>query len=144
MLFFKEIFHLLVEQTIIYYQQHFDWIRFLLQQLLTVHIKDKGKGKQSLHMTRQSLRFPEFSVSQISRLSTNECINFTSSKHHLPLHPKDNIPGIHFCYRLSRTNSHIAAGRIIAMKISSDIIGNPNRILPTCGVVPQLSALLRD
>jgi len=142
MLFFKEIFHLLVEQTIICYQQCLDWIRFLLQQLLTVHVK--GKGKQSLHMTRQSLRFPEFWISQISRLSTNECINFTSSKPHSPLHPKENIPVIHFCYRLSHIESHIAAGRIMPMRISSDIIGNPNRILPSCGAVRQLSALLRD
>jgi len=60
LMFFKEIFHLLVEQTIICYQQHLDWIRFLLQELLTVQVEGKGKGKQSLHMTRQSLRFPEY------------------------------------------------------------------------------------
>jgi len=30
------------------------------------------------------------------------------------------------------------------MKISSDVIGNPNRILPACGAVPQPSALRRD
>jgi len=64
--------------------------------------------------------------------------------HHPALPTKGNIPGIHFCYRLSQTNSHIAAGRIRLMKISSDIIGKRNHKFPACGALPQIFALLRD
>ena len=33
-----------------------------------------------------------------------------------------NIPGTHFCYRLSRHQGHSAAGRIMSMKISNDLL----------------------
>ena len=46
-----------------------------------------------------------------------------------PLHP-GNIPGTHFCYRPSRPQSHCAAGRIMSMKNSTDIIRNRTRKLP--------------
>jgi len=32
------------------------------------------------------------------------------------LYPPGNIPGTHFCYTLSRPQSHTAAGRIMSMK----------------------------
>jgi DNA polymerase II small subunit/DNA polymerase delta subunit B len=32
------------------------------------------------------------------------------------LYPPEYIPGTHFCYRLSRPQPHIAAGRIKSMK----------------------------
>jgi len=51
-----------------------------------------------------------------------------------------DISGILFCYKLSRPKSHNAAGRIISMKNLSDIIGNLNRDLSTCSVVPQQNA----
>ena len=63
--------------------------------------------------------------------------------HHPPLPPKWNIPGIHFCYRLSRSQGHSAAGRIMSMKNSNDIIGNRTRDLPACSAVPQPTALRR-
>jgi len=50
------------------------------------------------------------------------------------LYPPGNIPGTHFCYRLSRPQGHSAAGRIRSMKISSDTIGNRTRDLPACSV----------
>jgi hypothetical protein len=55
-----------------------------------------------------------------------------------------NIPGTHFCYRLSRSQGQSAAGRIMSTKNSNNIIGNRNRDLPACSAVPQPTALLRD
>jgi hypothetical protein len=43
-----------------------------------------------------------------------------------------NIPGTHFCWRLSRLWCHNAAGRIRSIEKSSDLIGNGTRYLPTC------------
>jgi len=54
-------------------------------------------------------------------------------------HP-GNIPGTHFCYRLSQAQGHSAAGRIVSMKNSNDIIWNRTRDLPTCSAVPQPTA----
>ena len=59
------------------------------------------------------------------------------------LYPPGNIPGIHFCQRLSRPQGYSAAGRIMSMKNSSDTIGNRTRDLPTCSAVPQPTALRR-
>ena len=42
------------------------------------------------------------------------------------LYPPGNIPGTHFCWRLS------ASGRIMSMKNSNDTIGNRTRDLPAC------------
>jgi hypothetical protein len=55
---------------------------------------------------------------------------------HRPPLPAGNIPGTHFCWRLSRPQSHNAAGRM-SMKISNDTIGNRSRDLPVCSAVPQ-------
>ena len=56
------------------------------------------------------------------------------------LYPPGNIPGTHFCYRLSRPQGHSAARRITSMKNSNDTIGNRTRDLPTYSVVPQTTA----
>ena len=53
------------------------------------------------------------------------------------LYTPGNIPGTHFCYRLSRPQGHSAAGRIMSMKNSNDTIGNRTRDLPTRSAVPQ-------
>jgi hypothetical protein len=55
----------------------------------------------------------------------------------LYLLPLGNIPGTHFCYRLSQPQGHSAAGRIMSMTNSSDAIGNRTRDLQTCSAVPQ-------
>jgi len=55
------------------------------------------------------------------------------------LYPPGNIPGTHFCYRLSVPQGNSAAGRIMSMKNSNDTIGNRTRNLPTCSAVPQPS-----
>jgi len=44
--------------------------------------------------------------------------------------PLGNIPGTHFCKRLSWHQCHSAAGRIMSMKNSNDIIGNRTRVFP--------------
>ena len=53
------------------------------------------------------------------------------------LNPPGNIPGTHFCQRMSQPQDHCAAGRIMSMNNSNDIIGNRTHDLPACSVVPQ-------
>ena len=53
------------------------------------------------------------------------------------LYQTENIPGAHFCYKLSQLHGHSAAGRIMWMKNSIETIRNRNRDFPVCGVVPQ-------
>ena len=48
-----------------------------------------------------------------------------------------SIPGTHFCWRLSRSHGHSAAGRIMSMKNSNETITNRTRDLPACSPVPQ-------
>jgi len=55
-------------------------------------------------------------------------------------HPPGNIPGIHFCYRLSQPQGHIAAGKIMSMKNFNETIGNRTRNLPACSAIPQPTA----
>ena len=61
---------------------------------------------------------------------------FVSPKQRPPL-PQENIPGTHFCYRVSQPQGHIAAGRIMSMKNSNDTIGNRTRDLPAYTEVPH-------
>jgi len=58
--------------------------------------------------------------------------------------PPGNIPGAHFCYRLSQPQDHSAAGMVMSMKNENDIIRNRIRELPACGVVPQPTAPPRN
>ena len=64
-------------------------------------------------------------VARLSALSTGR------------LYPPGNIPGAHFCYRLSQPQGLGAAGRIMSMKNSNDIIWNRNRDLPARSAVPR-------
>ena len=48
-----------------------------------------------------------------------------------------NIPGIHFCYGLSRPQGHSAAGRILSRANSNDTIGKRAHDLPACSAVPH-------
>ena len=63
-----------------------------------------------------------------------------SAPTHRPSLPTRKIPGTHFCYRLSRPQSHNATGRIKSLKNSSDSMGNRTRDLPVCSAVPQPTA----
>ena len=49
------------------------------------------------------------------------------------------IPGTHFCYRLSQLQGHSVARRIMSMKNSNDTIENRTRDLPACSTVLQLT-----
>jgi hypothetical protein len=51
------------------------------------------------------------------------------------LHPR-NLPGTHFCYRLSRPQGHSATGRIRSIE-KIHLIGTRTRDLPVCSIVPQ-------
>ena len=53
------------------------------------------------------------------------------------LYPSGNIPGTHFCYRLSQPQGHSAAGRIMSIKISNESNGNRTHYLPVCSALPQ-------
>ena len=63
---------------------------------------------------------------------------------HYPPSPPENIPGTHFCCRLSRPPGSSAVGRIMPMKNFSDNIGNRTRDLLACSAVSQPTAPPRD
>jgi hypothetical protein len=77
------------------------------------------------------LGLQEVEASRISRQSAHEGGKFVSPTQRPHLPPGD-IPGTHFCWRPSRRQSHIAAGRITPMKNLNDPIGNQTRDLPAC------------
>jgi hypothetical protein len=57
-----------------------------------------------------------------------------------PFTPR-NIPGTHFCQRLSRPQGHSVAERIRSIKKSNDLIGIQTSDLPACSIVPQPTTL---
>jgi hypothetical protein len=62
---------------------------------------------------------------------------------HRPVFTPKNIPGTHFCQRLSRPQGHSAAGKITLTEKLNDLIGNRTRDLPACSIVPQPTTLQR-
>jgi hypothetical protein len=56
--------------------------------------------------------------------------------------PPRNLPGTHFCWRLSRPQGHSAAGRIRYIE-KIHLIGTRTRDLPACSIVPQPTTLPR-
>jgi hypothetical protein len=81
---------------------------------------------------------PTFSLD--SRLTDGgEFVSFTRRPPFSPM----KIPGTHFCHRLSRPQGHSAAGWIGLIEKSNDFIGNLNRNLLACSIVPQPITLPR-
>jgi len=117
------------------------FVRDVVVCLLSITICSK-KVKQPHYRTGESLGVPEGCGSQISRQSAHEGGKVVSGTYRPPLPPR-NIPGTHFCQRLSQLQGHSAAGRIMPMKKSNDTIGNRTRDLPACSAVPQPTALPR-
>jgi len=107
----------------------------------TTYIPQKGKAIPLHAWTgpkgSRRLRLP------ISKQLAHEGGNVVSLTHRPPLHT-GNIPGTHFCWRLSRPHGNSAAGRIMLVKKFSDTIGNRTLDLPACNAVPQATALRRD
>jgi hypothetical protein len=62
--------------------------------------------------------FSRFKLPYFKTIGTWRC-KVVSPKHRPPL-PPGNIPGTHFCWRLSQPQGHNAAGRIMSMKNCSD------------------------
>jgi hypothetical protein len=52
-----------------------------------------------------------------------EVVSLTRRPPFTPPPPRE-IPGTHFCYRLSRPQGHSAAGKIKSIEKSNDLIGN--------------------
>ena len=98
----------------------------------------------SIKKVRQSL----YRAGQTPRMT--EVPRFQDSRHmkvvRLPalgtglLYPPGNIPDTHFCWKHCRPQVHSAAGRIMPIKNSNDIVWNRTRDLPACSAVPQATA----
>jgi hypothetical protein len=102
--------------------------------------KGKGKGKA---VTLQAWTGPtEFQEIEASRFQDSRHIKVVrlSAVRTGRLCTPRNIPGTHFCYRLSQPQGHSATGRIMSMKNFNDTIGNRTRDPPACSAVPQPSA----
>jgi hypothetical protein len=63
----------------------------------------------------RKLKFPNY-------MTTTQGGGKVVSLTHRPPLPPGNVPGTHFCQRLSRTQGHSAIGRITSMKNSNDTI----------------------
>jgi hypothetical protein len=79
--------------------------------------------------------FQEDEVRRFRDIRHNKVVSF-SVLHTGRLYPRENISGSQLCSRLSRSQCHIEAGKIISKKNFSDIIKKGTRDLPVCSAVP--------
>ena len=93
-------------------------------------------------MPGQAMTVPAGWGSQISIQLTCESSKVVSSMHWPPSPPTGNIPGTHFCLRLSQPQGHNATGRVISMKNSSNNTGNLPCDLLAYSAVSQPTVLL--
>jgi hypothetical protein len=84
----------------------------------------------------------EVGASRVFRQSAHEDGKGVSPKHRPPLSPRE-IPGTHFCYRMSRPHGHSAARRVRSMKNLKDPTGNRTRDVPAYSALSQPTAPLR-
>ena len=77
----------------------------------------------------RKLRFPYF-------MTTAQEVGKVVSLTHRPHLPPGNIPGTHFCWRLSRPQGHSAIGRIMSMKNSNDTVWDRTSDLSICSTAP--------
>jgi len=96
----------------------------------------KGKGKSVPLQTwsgpqgSRKLRFPHF-------MTTAQDGGRVVSLTHRPPLPSGNTPGTHFCWRLSRPQSHSAIGRILCQwKVPMTPAGDRTSDLPICSTAP--------
>ena len=115
---------------------------FISNNIYLLHAEEKHKWK-----IQRSISNPIIGLDRPWGFQEVEAPRFTDNRHMKVvrlsalctgrLYPPGNIPGIHFCWRLSQPQGYSAAGRIMSMKNSIDTIGNRTRDLPTCSAVPQ-------
>jgi hypothetical protein len=72
-------------------------------------------------------------------LEAFEDVKVVSPTHRWLLNTPGDIPGTHFCYRLSQTQGHNAAGRTKPMKNPNDPIGIRTHDLPACSVAQRFN-----
>jgi len=97
-----------------------------------IHSKGKAVPLQAWSGPEGSrkLKFPDF----MTRAQDGGKV--VSLTHRPPL-PPGNVPGSHFCYRLSRLQGRSAIGRIfMSIKSSNDTSWNRTSDLPTCSTAP--------
>jgi len=105
-----------------------------------IYIYNGKKVKIAHHRPEQPLRVPGSWESQISRQSAQNVVRLSAlptGRIYLP----GNIPGTHFCWKLSRPPDHSADGSSMSMKNCSYTFGNQTHDLPACSAVPQPTTL---
>ena len=112
------------------------FVTFFQCAILTFHSSTPyvmWKVRQFLYRPGRTLRIrlPDF------KTVAHEGGKVVSPTYGPPSPPPGTIPGTHFCSRLSWTQSHNAAWRIMWMESSSDTTENWTCDLPTCSAVPQ-------
>jgi hypothetical protein len=99
----------------------------------------EGSGRALIEISlQQAVEAPTFSRQWLT--DGGEVVSVSLARRPPFTHRK--IAGIHYCYRLSRLQGDNAAGRIRSTEKSNDLIGNRNRALPDCSIVPQATTVL--